>query len=576
MFASMSIEKRVRAIAAAVVVVFGCAAGLVVFDAGEDLDALQTVADRYARVDGVIMPLVQSAGHLQLEVTQIQQFLSDVSATRGLDGLDDGFEEAEKHATSFRGQLDTLAGLAAGLKDAELDAVLAETRAAFPAFYSVGHDMAEAYVKDGPAAGNAKMPDFDARADAMRGALAKVIGVVDRLADAERAGTTGSIAAMQDRIRAERVGAWVVLAIVVGFAALLAWFMSRTISRPILRLAGTMTDMSAGALDAEIPYAGNGDEIGRMAGAVAVFRDAMRERARLQAEERKAMEGRAARQAEVERMISAFDASVQQTLATVDGGLRRMLEMAESLTMLAEDAEGRGGVVVASAEETSETVATVASATEELSASIEEINRQIHSARGVVAEAGGVAISTRDGVRELAGAAERIGEVVGLIHAIAAQTNLLALNATIEAARAGEAGRGFAVVAQEVKNLAQQTAKATEEISNQVGGIQGATGNAVSAIENIVHIMGDIDQVTSTIAATVEEQSSATDEIARNVGAAAEGTRRLGDAFHTVADAVSETNRAALEVNQVSRRLGGDLATLRDDVAAFLRRVAAA
>jgi methyl-accepting chemotaxis protein len=179
-------------------------------------------------------------------------------------------------------------------------------------------------------------------------------------------------------------------------------------------------------------------------------------------------------------------------------------------------------------------------------------------------------------MHELAGAAERIGEVVGLIHAIAAQTNLLALNATIEAARAGEAGRDFAVVAQEVKTLAQQTAKATEEISAQVGGIQASTTGAVRAIEDIVHIMGDIDRMTVTIASTVDEQRAATIEIARNVGAAAAGTNELSDNFRQVSDAVTETSRAALDVNGVSRELGSQVSELRGRVADFLRQVAAA
>ena len=576
MLRNLTIDTRVKAIAGVVVAVFGLFTAMLFIDANEDKVGLQALESRYETIDGVILPLVRVAKQVQLDVTQVQQFLSDVSATRGEDGLDDGFAEAEKHAAEFARDIGELATLADRLGEAELIATVKEARAAFEPFHSAGVAMAKAYVAEGPKAGNAMMPDFDERAEKMRDSLERIVTVTETAAKSVQATVREAIGSMDRRLSAERTASIVQFAMVLLFAAGLAWFMRRTITLPVKALAVVMHTMSKGELEATIPDTEMRDEIGDMARAVAVFRDAMHERARLEREEIVAAERRLARQGVVDTMIRDFDGNVQKILVGVDGQIGRMLETAEGLTMLAADAEGRGSVVAGAAQETSSTVATVASATEELSASIEEINRQIATARDVVGRAGEVAGSTRTEMHELAGAAERIGEVVGLIHAIAAQTNLLALNATIEAARAGEAGRGFAVVAQEVKNLAQQTAKATEEISAQVGGIQTSTSGAVRSIEDIVRIMGEIDQVTVTIAETVDEQRSATIEIARNVGAAAAGTHDLSDNFRSVSDAITETSRAALDVNGVSRDLNGQVADLRGRIGDFLRRVAAA
>ena len=573
---NLTIDTRVKAIAAVVVLVFGAFTALLFVDAREDERQLRDLADRYDTLDEVILPLVRMTKQVQLDVTQVQQFLSDVSATRGQDGLDDGFEEAEKNAAAFGADIQTLAGLAERLGEAELIATVKQAREAFGPFLETGRKMAEAYVAEGPKAGNAMMADFDARAEKMRDSLERIVTVTETAAHGVQTAVDRAIDTMAARAASERVASLGQFALVFVFAGLLAWYMRRTITRPIRALAEVMHVMSTGEIEATIPDTDKKDEIGDMARAAAVFRDAMRERARLEHEEVVAAGKRLERQKSVDAMIHDFDGTVQRILVGVDGQIGRMLETAEGLTMLAADAEGRGGVVAGAAQETSSTVATVASATEELSASIEEINRQIGSARDVVGRAGMVAGSTRTEMHELAGAAERIGEVVGLIHAIAAQTNLLALNATIEAARAGDAGRGFAVVAQEVKNLAQQTAKATEEISAQVGGIQTSTSGAVRAIEDIVSIMDEIDRMTVTIADTVDEQRSATIEIARNVGAAAAGTNELSDNFRTVAGAVTETSRAALDVNGLSRELGTQVADLRGRVASFLRRVAAA
>ncbi len=573
---NLSIDARVKVIAALVVLVFGLTTTLLFLDATKDEKELGELQNRYATLDEVILPMVRMAKEVQLDVTQVQQFLSDVSATRGQDGLDDGFAEAEKHATAFAANIGALEVLAGRLGEAELIGTMKDARAAFGPFYETGRKMAAAYVAEGPAGGNALMPEFDARAEKMRDGLERIVVATEAAAKTVQTSVHSAIASMEQRIASERIGSLVQFALVLLFAGVLAWYMRRTISVPIKALASVMHVMSRGEIEAAIPDTDKKDEIGEMARAVAVFRDAMRERARLEHEEVAAAERRLARQGTVERMIGDFDGAVKTILVGVDGQIGRMLETAEDLTMLAADAEGRGTVVAGAAQETSSTVATVASATEELSASIEEINRQIGMARDVVERAGTVAGSTRTEMHELAAAAERIGEVVGLIHAIAAQTNLLALNATIEAARAGEAGRGFAVVAQEVKNLAQQTAKATEEISAQVGGIQTSTNGAVRSIEDIVRIMGDIDSVTVTIASTVDQQRSATLEISRNVGAAAAGTHEPSDNFRNVSDAITETSRAALDVNGVSHELGGQVTDLRGRIDDFLRRVAAA
>ncbi len=265
-----------------------------------------------------------------------------------------------------------------------------------------------------------------------------------------------------------------------------------------------------------------------------------------------------------------FDNIVRMSLTSVSSASKQMESSAASMQAAAEETNTQSGAVAAASEQAASNVQTVAAATEELSSSIREIGRQVTQSSQVTAKAVDEANRAKDMVRGLDTSAQKIGEVVSLITDIAEQTNLLALNATIEAARAGEAGKGFAVVASEVKNLAAQTAKATEEIAAQITGIQNATKSSVGAIESIFQTIGQIDQISTTIASAIEEQTAATQEIARNVEQAATGTQEVSSNIVGVTKAAGETGQVSVQVLDAAKELARQSDTLRTEVDGFL------
>lgn len=343
----------------------------------------------------------------------------------------------------------------------------------------------------------------------------------------------------------------IVVALIGVFALGLfaAWFISRGITRAIGTLCGSMSDLAAGNNEAEIPLTEMSNEIGEMAKAVAVFRDNAIERERLEAEQREAQAAREDRQRRVDSLITDFRSKVQHLLQSVGANMNQMQMTAKALGEIAEGSAKRATETAASSEEASTNVQTVASAAEELAASIEEIARKVSETTEVVGSATEAARTSNERVASLDEAAQKIGDVVSLIQDIAEQTNLLALNATIEAARAGDAGRGFAVVASEVKTLAEQTAKATEQIAQQIGAIQTSTTEAVDSITLIARTMEQVNEYAAMIAAAVEEQGSATAEISRNVQQAADGTRYVAENMAGMTSAAADTNRSAEEAD---------------------------
>ena len=364
------------------------------------------------------------------------------------------------------------------------------------------------------------------------------------------------------------------IALVLGVAV--AFLLGRSIVGPITSMTGAMTKLADGDKMVEIPARDNKDEIGEMAKAVQVFKDNMVRADELGAEQRVEQEKKAERQKKIEEYITGFDRSVQQTLSGLASSSTEMRSTAESMSATAEETSRQSTVVAAATEEASTNVQTVASATEELTASISEIGRQVEQSAKIARKAVDEAQSTGTTVDGLAKAAQRIGDVVKLIQDIASQTNLLALNATIEAARAGEAGKGFAVVASEVKALANQTAKATEEIGTQINEIQSATGQTVTAIQSISGTITQINEISSAIASAVQEQGAATQEISRNVQQAAKGTAEITTNITGVTQAAGETGSAANQVLTASGELSQHAEKLRGEVDTFLANIRAA
>ena len=363
-------------------------------------------------------------------------------------------------------------------------------------------------------------------------------------------------------------------AVLIGLVA--AYLIGTGISRPITRMAQAMGTLAAGDKSIDIPSVGRKDEMGRMAGAVQVFKDNIIRADTLAEEKRAKDEQQEARRRRVEELNEAFDASVTAVLDTVSSAAAEMLSTAETMTHTAENTTGRATTVAAAAEEASSNVQTVATAAEQLASSLQEVGRQVSRATQVAGGAVDEAARTHETVEGLVGAAQKIGDVVALITDIAEQTNLLALNATIEAARAGEAGKGFAVVASEVKNLANQTAKATEEIGVQVGDVQHSTQSAASAIDGIAKTIGEIDEIATTIASAVEQQVAATSEIARNTDQAAVGTQDVSGNIGAVSSGAGETGQAAEQVQVAARDLSQQAETLRAHVSKFIDDVRAA
>ncbi len=372
-----------------------------------------------------------------------------------------------------------------------------------------------------------------------------------------------------------------IVAISIGslvLGILLAWLIGRAISKPVTGLCAGMRELADGNFAVVLPGLGRGDEVGDMAQAVETFKVKAEQKARAEAEAKAQQDRLAAQQRKADMMKRAdtFEAAVGEIVQTVSSASTELEASATTLTSTAERAQEVTTMVAAASEEASTNVQSVASATEELSSSVNEISRQVQESARIANDAVDQARNTNDRVAELSKAAARIGDVVELINTIAGQTNLLALNATIEAARAGEAGRGFAVVASEVKALAEQTAKATGEIGQQITGIQAATQESVGAIKEISGTIERLSEISSTIAAAVEEQGAATQEISRNVQQAAQGTMQVSSNITDVQRGASETGSASAQVLSAAQMLSGDSNRLSTEVGKFLATVRAA
>lgn len=435
-------------------------------------------------------------------------------------------------------------------------------------------------------------------ADAWFGASTARIGQLDKLEDQ----VLQNVAQLAEKAYADSIFALTT----IGGVTVLSFFVVRGIARPVTRLTEITERLADGALDTEIDIAESRDEVGRLVKQVKVFKENLHAVSKMQAEqaepakvnfelERKAeQEKRAAdeqateerrkleedaaakRRQEMLDLAESFETSVGGVIEAVASAASEMQSSSEAMSTTAGETSAQSSSAAAATQEASANVQTVAAAAEELSSSIDEISRQVSKSSSVAQSAVERARTTNDKVQGLSVAAQKIGEVVDLINDIASQTNLLALNATIEAARAGEAGKGFAVVATEVKSLADQTAKATDEIGGQINEIQSATNEAVEAIGGITEVIAEISEISSSIASAVEEQGASTREISSNVQQAAQGTQAVSSSMAEVTQAANQTGSAATQVNSAADELSVQATKLRSSVDDFLNSVRAA
>jgi methyl-accepting chemotaxis protein len=405
--------------------------------------------------------------------------------------------------------------------------------------------------------------------DGIRGMVAEIDGV-------ERGLLTTRSQALEDSLSAITLAIVLGALIMIVVAVALVMLITKLVVSPIQQITSTMGKLAGGDLSADVAMVERGDEVGSIARAVQVFKTGLVDAEKLRVEQRTAQAEKEKRQGAVDAAIRTFEIEIGNVVRTVSSASTELETSARALSQSAASTQERSNLVAAASEQTSVNVQGVAAASEELASTVREIGRQVEESRNISQQAVNQAARSNTSITQLSTSAERIGDVVGLINSIASQTNLLALNATIEAARAGDAGKGFAVVAQEVKALADQTAKATNEIATQVSSIQSATNDAVKAIQDISNTIGRMSEISGCIAAAVEQQSATTQEISRNVMEAAKGSGEVAGSIVDVSRAATETGSASGQVLSSAQQLNGESHTLRTNVDTFLTAVRAA
>ena len=529
------------------------------------------ISRQTAELGGVVITSSALRSHLEADMMHDALRADVLAALRaGRDGTEASRQEVltdlAEHVENFRTSIAENAGRDLG---AETKAALDEVTPRLEAYIQSAESIVAQSFENNFSA-EAEFPKFLDAFRELEVALSAVSDLIEQSVSAAESSANDTATLVRNALV---IAGLIIMAILAAVAVM----MIATIVRPINAMAAAMATLAGGDKTIVIPAQGRKDEIGKMAAAVQVFKENMIKTDQMTAEQEE-MKKRAEieKKAAMNKMADDFESTVKGVVNAVSTAATEMQSSAQAMSSTAEETSRQSTAVAAASEEASTNVQTVASATEELSASVAEIGRQVTQSTQISAKAVADAQATNRTVENLDVAAKKIGDVVQLINDIASQTNLLALNATIEAARAGEAGKGFAVVASEVKSLANQTAKATEEIGAQITAIQSEVGQSVEAIKGIGATIQEISEISTTIAAAVEEQSAATQEIARNVQQASAGTSDVSTNISGVTQAAGETGQAAGQVLSAAEELGRQSVTLQQQVDEFIATIRAA
>ena len=534
--------------------------------------AITALSDYNSRRGAELMDAVETASRAALNVQRVNSLVyAIVMESRGVYMSTDkaGASKFGEGLLRFNEQLLAVVASWEQLVQADDSAQFAVFRKRIDQFVEFRKELVRRGVEIGPAAGR-EWGDNDANRE-VRAALNKDLDGLSKVY-AERSQRL----AQQTDVNHELAVVLTCLGVLaLGVVVIGVLIIARSIARPLSVITTTIKQVADGADNVEVPHTTRADEIGALARAIQIFKEAMDRNRNLNSQVLQDSEAREQRTRHIEKSVEAFQGAMKGVVSAVTASASSMRNTAQSIAKVASDASGQAVVAAGATEQASRSVNAVAGAAEELSASVEEISRQVRQSASVVEQTGQRTDKSVAEIESLAAATQRIDGVLSLIQAIAEQTNLLALNATIEAARAGDAGRGFAVVAHEVKALAEQTAKATSEIGQNVSMIQSSTRSAVEAVREIGGAVRDINEVTSSIASAVGQQDAATREISVNAQMAAQGNETLVGNIGSLSDAIGETTKAASSVLSASTDLTSTAETLSREVEQFFRNLRA-
>lgn len=536
---------------------------------------LQASAKSAHNVADQDIQLLKLIKNIKENVIQVQQWITDISATRGLDGLNDGLDEAKAQADAFYNNLNAAKKIAQSQGYRDIEALLQETETAFPPYYETGQRMAQTYIAFGPEGGNKMMGEFDGVAEKIQSTTDRLVELVEKNTDGQVKSIVGSLDGLQVLNKKNQSFLMMSSAITIVVTLVIALLLQRSISGSFVALSKDLDDISSGEYENDMNLSETrSDEFGDISRTLVTVKETLAKGVELEKQQKKQKEEQEKqKKIDMENLAKRFESKVQGIIQTVASAATELFHTSESMTRLIQSVTQRAGSVSRSSTDASRNIQTVAAATEEMSASVSEIAKQISKSTDVVANAVSQANKAEETSKMLESATARIGEIVTLIQSIAGQINLLALNATIESARAGEAGKGFAVVAHEVKNLANQTTGATDEIIGNVAQIQDVSKQVIEAFNGIKNAIHNVSEYSLAISAAVEEQAATTNEISSNMGHTSAGTQQISTDISDVDKASKEASASAVQVLEATKMLSKETEDLSAAVKSFLQEV---